>query len=313
MRILIISINAIGDTFLSLSAIEPLTIFFSDSISFTFVISADSEFLFEFHPKIKLIKINKDGFPFPNVSNFFLEKYDFVISFFPGRLNGLFVALASAECKYSFASFKIINQWHNKTLPLFNYKLFRFKKTGEYWQPENNFLELVKILIGKIVPQPFKLSKKYFPFHEKSQGTICAHFTSRYRSKSLNPDLAKNIVDFLLEKNQKLLVIADNSTNKLLATIGYSSDVRITYLVYPKLAELVKVIGTSKLFIGCDSFPIHVADAMDKQILGIFGPTDPKSVLVNHEHSIKLPAEILYDYVGFSSIKNKLNELIVED
>lgn len=47
--------------------------------------------------------------------------------------------------------------------------------------------------------------------------------------------------------------------------------------------QLASVLGKCKLFIGLDSYPIHVAQAMGVPVLGLFGATDPQYILAKGE------------------------------
>lgn len=47
------------------------------------------------------------------------------------------------------------------------------------------------------------------------------------------------------------------------------------------VAQLAAALGEVKLFIGLDSFPIHVAQAMGTSVVGLFGVTDPALILTN--------------------------------
>lgn len=44
------------------------------------------------------------------------------------------------------------------------------------------------------------------------------------------------------------------------------------------LAELVAVIEGAKLLVANDSGPLHIADALDMPLVGVWGPTDPRAV-----------------------------------
>jgi heptosyltransferase III len=49
---------------------------------------------------------------------------------------------------------------------------------------------------------------------------------------------------------------------------------------------MAAVIKRAKLFIGLDSFPLHVAEAMRTPAVGLFGVTDPKFIITQRDTTI---------------------------
>lgn len=52
------------------------------------------------------------------------------------------------------------------------------------------------------------------------------------------------------------------------------------------ILDLAALLGRCKLFVGLDSFPLHVAEAMDVPAVGLFGVTDPKFILTRPDRTI---------------------------
>jgi heptosyltransferase-1 len=52
------------------------------------------------------------------------------------------------------------------------------------------------------------------------------------------------------------------------------------------LVQLADVIRRSQVFVGVDSGPLHIADSMDKNVIGLYGPTSPISwgLLAKNSH-----------------------------
>ena len=60
------------------------------------------------------------------------------------------------------------------------------------------------------------------------------------------------------------------------------------------LAELLALLGRARLFIGCDSGPMHLATLAGTPVVAIFGPTDP----IENAPSASVPSRIVRRDVG---------------
>lgn len=70
------------------------------------------------------------------------------------------------------------------------------------------------------------------------------------------------------------IVIAGNTSNPAFTRL--ESDRYINLLGKTSLMDLIPLVGQSKLVVANDSGPMHLAAAMGKPVVALFGPTDPR-------------------------------------
>ena len=94
LKVLIISTNAIGDTYLSLSAVTYLNLL-EKNISVDILTTANSLFLLNFQQINKVILEKRTLFSvFKTLLIIRKQKYDYTFSFFPGVINSIFLLFA---------------------------------------------------------------------------------------------------------------------------------------------------------------------------------------------------------------------------
>ncbi len=74
------------------------------------------------------------------------------------------------------------------------------------------------------------------------------------------------------------VVVGTKGQADMAATIQQIEPSSINLCGKSSLAELVAVIEGAGLLVANDSGPLHIADALDMPLIGIFGPTDPRVV-----------------------------------
>lgn len=70
--------------------------------------------------------------------------------------------------------------------------------------------------------------------------------------------------------NYKIVLIGSESEN---LENNITSDNLINLIGKLNLQETIDIIRRCKLFIGVDSGPLHIADSLNKKVIGLFGPT----------------------------------------
>lgn len=129
-----------------------------------------------------------------------------------------------------------------------------------------------------------------------------------------NLSIQKNILKSWSSKNWALL-IEKLLTNKeiIVILIGGKDDEdtineihkNLTFFAKPKnfydlsksstsMENLASLINSSELLICCDSAPMHIAVALNKKVVAMFGPTDPKKLLPNDPRYIAVYKEDLH-------------------
>jgi ADP-heptose:LPS heptosyltransferase len=131
--------------------------------------------------------------------------------------------------------------------------------------------------------------KKYKPSVVKKisaiDNSVLIHGISRTEDRSLTNLQFKLIVTFLIEHGIKNINIlgAKKENEKIKKNLN---NTRVSFLSDLSLQELVLELNDS-IFIGVDSFPLHVADAYNANFIGLFTCTKPEAVLTNINKSIK--------------------------
>jgi ADP-heptose:LPS heptosyltransferase len=289
INILIISTNALGDTYLSASAIAPIRSAFKNSrIDFISLISH----------KFMMDHLSVDNHTYLKKKNIFSllglllltrrQNYDLVFSFFPGIVNTLIFYSARSKKKIGFTNFIRRNQWYNKQQRT---TIKGIDKTKFIWKPAMNYMLRVSQLIQLAGIECFNICKPLFPYDilgkdESKINYIVIHFKSRNENRSISDEDVLVLCESLKKKcSYKILLIGTEKdfSSKLKQMCNENN---IDIIKDAKLSKLLSILLNSKLFIGIDSFPLHVADAYNTNFIGIFGPTNPDTVLVNSGKSI---------------------------
>ncbi len=288
-KFLIISTNALGDTYLSASAVTPIFESFNN---------AEIHFVAPIQSKALLNHLNVDFCYCLNKKNVFSimmlvikirkVKYDYVFTFFPGIANTLLFNLSRSFSKAGFYNFIKKKQWYYRTQ---KGVLKGNKKLYFCWKPEMNYLSRISGVLN-LVGIKSKINKKpiFFTNNEENrreeENFITIHFKSRDNNRSLsNGDLIK-LCEYLWQNFKlkiTLLGVIEDFNPDLIRSL---KDKHIHFCINAEFTPLLSEIINSKIFIGIDSFPLHIADAYNINFIGIFGPTFPKSVLVNNKKSI---------------------------
>lgn len=272
-RCLIISTNALGDTYLSLSALPALKDMDTDLLcpaafyAYAEYFNLNRIFLLQSKKVKDVIELGMDIMDI---------KYDYVFSFFPGRVNTFFFNLAKSEIKSGYINCTDIPEWHNKPSKL---SIRGKKKCNFIWQPENNFLDRIFYALYYAGIKPDYLIKLPLPYFQPAiinKKFIICNFSSRSEIKSLN----KNSIDKILNELNK----AYNGEVYLLS----DKQDKDSIINYSDTESVLNHIISSEAFIGVDSFPLHLADAYNKKIIGLFSDTNPASVFQNSNDKVVL-------------------------
>ncbi len=308
MKYLIISTNAIGDTYLSASSIRLITS--NDR-------NADIDFISTAicHPILELLllkniyTVSKSIIDIFNVAFQIRRKnYDFVFSFFPGLVNSFFFLVSKGDKKGGYVNFIRLKEWYKIKQRVF-IKGAQSKKL--VWSPNNNYLDRIKlplsVFFDMTLPNCFQKKLMEVPVSEsKYSNSILIHPFSRSKERALGYDSLKKLIKYFEKQNKVFVIGTEKDFHDL-------NDSTISQLSNLKFIELVEAILSCKLFIAVDSFPIHIADAHNTNFIGLFGPTNPKAVLVNHIKAIRFKSDRL-DGISFETVieelyKSKIGQL----
>lgn len=100
----------------------------------------------------------------------------------------------------------------------------------------------------------------------------------------------QTVIDGLHAEGWRLVAVG----NAGLTVSGIDNDLREKTTV----AQLAALLGEVSLFIGLDSFPIHVAQAMGTPVIGLFGITDPDLLLTGGSAKLCIRSDLNHPGTG---------------
>ncbi len=303
-KILIISTNAIGDTYLSMSAISSIKAKFPN-VEIYFLVAQNSKFLFEYTEVKFVFTIRKQIWGLITLA-WKLRKieFDYIFSFFPGIVNTFFLKLLKANNKGGYQNFIKRNHWHDKNLTGYIENFGMKKKV--IWEKENNYLHLILNILNSFFPSINIIEKYQYPNNVEGNtynDNIVIHPFSKDKTRSLSNKQIFELIDFLRRDLDfdEIIFIGDEKIQRIKYT-GVQKKIK------PNIKELINLVHC-KLFISVDSFPLHIADAYNTNFVGLFSNTLPESVLTHSEKSIKFSADDL-SKISSEQILNNLKNFI---
>jgi ADP-heptose:LPS heptosyltransferase len=66
------------------------------------------------------------------------------------------------------------------------------------------------------------------------------------------------------------------------------------------------------MFIGIDSFPIHVAGAMKTPRIGLFGVTTSKYILCDSPDTVVVSSDPAHQFTGYRHKVNSMNQIVLK-
>jgi ADP-heptose:LPS heptosyltransferase len=287
MKALIISTNALGDTYLSASAIpvlrNQLGISQVDVVApigatmFLETMNVHQAYYLRDHTWSSLLS------SLASVRSVF---YDQVFSFFPGFFNSVLLLASRGRQKAGYLTFRPIVEWYD--VP---HRVYANRKAPRLtWEPEMKYLDLVMKSLQALGIETPRLKKPVLRIGKGSQQrfkeSVVIHSLSRSPAKSFCLSTLKDIVSFIVnDLKRQVVLLGGNNDVRLLETIA-PGDGRVSVSINPPINELLDMILLSHYFVGVDSFPLHIADAHDGRFVGIFGPTNPLSALEHSDRAI---------------------------
>jgi heptosyltransferase-3 len=148
---------------------------------------------------------------------------------------------------------------------------------------------------------------------------VLIHPTSRWRFKCWPVDKMRELIEKLLEQGKKVVLSSgpDRVEREMLEEIGRGLSV-INLGGEISLKELGALIEASEVLICVDSVPFHMANALKKRVIALFGPTseitwgpwrNPKAKIVSQNLSCR---PCYQDGCGGSKVSDCLETLSVK-
>ncbi len=105
--------------------------------------------------------------------------------------------------------------------------------------------------------------------------------SSKWKTKNLKEPFLVKLINYLLSKGTKIVLIGRRSSFSKAERIKENSPRDILNLCgKTNLKELIALISKVNLFISPDSAPLHIAISLKIPSVGIFGPTSPEKHLI---------------------------------
>jgi ADP-heptose:LPS heptosyltransferase len=311
-KYLIISVNAIGDTFISLTAIEKLKKRFDD-VRIDFAIDNLSKFLFDPFVEIKtyILKNKNPTSLLKLILEVRKQNYDYVLNFFSGRYNSALTFLAKGKIKAGYFNLSRLSRWDDKSQKV---KVIGLNNIGKLWIPQMSYLKRVELVLNSVgINEEINSKYKYPNISINKSNFIIIHPFSRYLDKALSFETITLLVEEIKIKYGAKIAIIGNQKEFETEYFRLKNYSLVELIYKNKIEDLISFIIYSSLFIAVDSFPLHVADAYNSNFVGVFGPTNPNSVLINKNKSIKIETNSLFSYnhnkIVFSVMK-KIEEIM---
>jgi len=279
-NILIVSLNAVGDAYISKSALPVFQSNFT-CLQVWFLIGKRARFLFN-EKELKIISIEKN---IPEILNAWLIlrkiKFDYILIFFPGIVNTFFFFSLKSNEKGGFLFYFRKSNWHNRNLKGIIKAKGGVKKI--FWNKNENYIRLVTKVLEGLNIGGTELACKIKPYefeHSRYAEFIVVHPYSRINTRRLTLEQILTLNNYFVSEFKKPVVFIGDNKVDCLKSKGLKVKSNIP------LNELVELVNPG-LFVSVDSFPLHLADAYNSNFIGLFGDTLPASVLFNSQKAIR--------------------------
>ena len=286
-KILVTRTDKLGDVILTLPLISELKRNFPES-KITFLVSNFVKDLIEIFKGVDEIIFIEEFQSFKSKIRYFKnQKFDVAINVFPRfvlafsfLISGIKIRIGSGYRWYSFLYNKRINEhrkYAEKHESDYNLNLLKpliqninYEKKYYFKYSQEEFLNLQKKLQG------FDFQKKFIIIHPSSKGSA----VDLPLDKITN--LCSEILKYFKDFNVVLTGTKDdiNTTGEIINSVISEERNRIFNLAgLLNLKELMILIDNSSLFISNSTGPVHIAGALNKNIIGFY----PSKIPMNPE------------------------------
>ncbi|MEO2069235.1 MAG: glycosyltransferase family 9 protein [Desulfurobacteriaceae bacterium] len=271
MKILIVRLSSLGDVILTSSVLSPLR---KEGIEIDFLTLKPFGEIFRFDKRLrKVFEVEKETFKsLSSIRNLAKslekEKYDYVFD-----LHGVLKTFIFGK----FLPFPVY-RYKKKTLLRRLMVVFKPFKAKPLFVPElyAEVFKKIGIEIGNPRPSLFLTQeekervKKFLPFEE----FVAIAPGARWKTKQYPIEKFKKIVELLASKGKKVVVIGGKEERELGDFLASGNSV-INFCGKLSIRESLSVISLSQGVISNDSAVVHMARAVKKFVVAIFGPTHP--------------------------------------
>ena len=281
MKIAIVKLSALGDIVHAMVILQFIKKY-NQSIEIDWIVEKENKGLLESHPDInKVIVLNtKDIKKKKSLYLLYMElkrlrkygPYDLVIDMQSLLKSAIISRLIPSRVTLGFEKFSA----REGLASIFYSKVFKFSY-------DNNVIERNFEIIKFALDFPFKLEdlNSKLPFLHSDQKQLNAHFSSVKKNILLIPGASFSSKRYPVESfagltnllDANFLVIWGNQEEKLLADKIKLLSPKINVCEKLSIKDLIFLISKVDLIIGSDTGPTHMAWALDKPSITIFGST----------------------------------------
>ena len=296
-KILIIKLDAVGDVLRTTSILPPLKRKYTDAY-ITWCTRNNSKELFRNNRYVdEIVTIEEDAW-----FRLSKEEFDIIINLDSSKISSSIASYAKGKDKKGF----VLDE-KGCVLPIsteadywlqmsaFDEKKKANKKT--YQQIIYNVIGL-EDEIRKPVFNVEKLLKEQQSNHLKSLGFNQERTTiglnvgvgSKWPNKGWLYNNWQLLIDNLKDKNYNLLLLGGIDEKQTMENLSRDNDFLINTGSGNNISQFAAIVDLCELIITADTFALHIATALDKKIIALFGPTSMSEVEL-YGKGIKLKAE----------------------
>jgi heptosyltransferase-3 len=289
---LFIKTKNIGDSIILTSAIAALP---NEYQYVDIICLPDSKEIFEMCPRVRnifiiprhLIGFKKWLFYFKEIRIILSHKYDFLAHFTTDWRGAILSRLLKPKMSVAinnnrrnliwYRSFTLIANVSNKNRPAAEQDVDMLRRAELYNQPEAPPYSIIPSVVSEY---SIKMWSKLNINNDRKKKIILIHASSRWKFKELTIDQWKSIIDSLFKKNNIHIVLSGSVSDfNHLKSISDLCKIKPLIKITPTLHEAASLIKLADLVISIDSMATHLASALKKPIIAIFGPTDDRKWL----------------------------------
>ena len=278
----------IGDSIILTSAIAALP----EEYEFVDVVCLpESKEIFQMCPRVRntfIIPRHLKGFKkwvfyFNEIKKILSHHYDFIAHFSTDWRGAFFTRLLNPPLSVGIRNNRRNQFWHrsftaianisNENRPAVEQDLDLLRRAGLYNKAEAPPYSIVPPITSKYGLNIW--SKLNLEKNNKSK-IILIYAASRWKFKELTNFQWQGIIDALSIKNNTIILSGSRFDIHFLNSIGNLCNIKPLIKITSTLHDAASLMQVSDLVISVDSMAIHMASALKKPVLPIFGPTDDK-------------------------------------
>ncbi|OAG27680.1 putative lipopolysaccharide heptosyltransferase III [Thermodesulfatator autotrophicus] len=230
--------------------------------------------------KLSLVRRIKGEWQF--IKTWYKNKFDLVISYSAGDRSTFYSLLAKGKYKVGLKTNK---DWKNRIFDSYYQIPDTHTVLQDLWLTNKAF-RLNDIFNSNIKPNLYltdEIKEKSFSILEgqgisKKDKVVCLHPVANWFLKCWRPDFNAKIIDFFLKEGIRVIITSGKQkrevdfVNEILTHVSNSKGL-INLSGKISLELLGGILFHSDLFFGIDTAPMHMAAALDKPVIALFGPT----------------------------------------